>query len=46
MAKAKTQSTPKKIQKPKVKRKGIHAKSKAARGKQSKNYLKLYSGQG
>ena len=46
MAKAKTQSTPKRIEKPKVRRKGIHAKSKASKGKQSKNYLKVYVGQG
>lgn len=32
--------------KPKVKRKGIHAKTKASKHKGSKNYLKLNVGQG
>lgn len=32
--------------KPKKKRKGIHAKSKSSNNKSSKNYKKLYIGQG
>jgi len=32
--------------KPKVKRKGVHAKSKASNSKKAKNYLKKYKGQG
>lgn len=32
--------------KPKVKRPGIHAKTKASKLKSSKNYKKLYTGQG
>lgn len=32
--------------KPKVKRKGIHAKTKSSKIKSSKNYTKLYRGQG
>ncbi len=32
--------------KPKVKRKGIHAKSKQSSLKSSKNYSKVYRGQG
>lgn len=34
------------LKKPKTKRKGIHAKSKTARNKSSKNYKKLYRAQG
>ena len=30
----------------KISRPGIHAKSKTAKGKQSKNYVKPYKGQG
>ena len=42
---------PKKIQiahivKPKIKRKGVHAKTKMSGIKGSKNYRKLYKGQG
>jgi hypothetical protein len=33
-------------EKPKVKRPGVHAKSKASKLKGSKNYLKRYRGQG
>jgi hypothetical protein len=33
-------------QKPKVSRPGIHAKTKVSNMKQSKNYSKLYKGQG
>jgi hypothetical protein len=32
--------------KPKVRRPGIHAKTRASRGKKSKHYKKLYRGQG
>jgi len=35
-----------KIDKKKVKRKGVHAKSKTSKLKSSKNYKKLYRGQG
>ena len=34
------------IEKPKVRRKGVHAKSKSSKLKSSKNYLKRYKGQG
>ena len=33
-------------QKPSVNRKGVHAKSKTSKLKTSKNYKKLYKGQG
>lgn len=48
MAKAKstTTSNSKHREKPKRKRPGIHAKSKASRHKASKNYKKRYVGQG
>ena len=46
MAKAKsTQATEKKV-KIKVSRPGVHAKSKTSSLKNSKNYKKLYRGQG
>lgn len=35
-----------KIERKKVKRKGIHAKTKTSKLKSSKNYKKLYKGQG
>ena len=35
-----------KIERKKVKRKGIHAKSKTSKLKSSKNYKKQYKGQG
>ena len=35
-----------KIEKPKKKRKGIHAKSKMSKNKCSKNYVKPYAKQG
>lgn len=35
-----------KIEKPKVSRPGVHAKSKTSSLKSSKNYKKLYRGQG
>jgi hypothetical protein len=34
------------VAKPKVKRPGVHAKCKASKLKGSKNYLKIYKGQG
>lgn len=34
------------LKKPKVKRPGVHAKTKASKLKSSKNYKKLYTGQG
>lgn len=34
------------VDKPKVKRPGVHAKSKTSKHKGSKNYKKLYKGQG
>ena len=44
MAKA-AQSTTKE-ERPKVSRPGVHAKSKTSKLKSSKNYKKLYNGQG
>lgn len=48
MAKAKTTSanTSVKLDKPKKKRPGVHAKSKSSKLKQSKNYIKKNKGQG
>lgn len=34
------------LKKPKVKRKGVHAKTKTSSSKNSKNYKKLYKAQG
>lgn len=34
------------VKPPKKKRPGVHAKSKTSKLKQSKNYVKLYRGQG
>ena len=34
------------LKKPKVKRKGVHAKSKTSNNKNSKNYVKKTKGQG
>lgn len=34
------------LMKPKVKRKGVHAKTKTSSSKTSKNYKKLYKAQG
>ncbi|MCK4883869.1 MAG: hypothetical protein KAS30_03305 [Candidatus Diapherotrites archaeon] len=45
MAKRKTFVTIK-IEKPKTKRKGIHAKTKMSKLKSSKNYVKKYRSQG
>jgi hypothetical protein len=44
--KAKTSSITSYIAKPKKKRPGVHAKSKTSKLKNSKNYKKLYTGQG
>ncbi len=46
MAKVKTSSIKVFLAKPKKKRKGIHAKTKASKSKNSKNYQKRYVGQG
>lgn len=46
MAKVKSQTTITKIDKPKVSRPGVHAKSQTSGLKSSKNYKKLYRGQG
>lgn len=46
MAKVKSAPSTAKIDKPKVKRPGIHAKTKTSALKSSKNYVKLYRGQG
>jgi hypothetical protein len=43
---AKGQTTALKLEKPKVSRPGVHAKSKTSNLKSSKNYKKLYRGQG
>jgi hypothetical protein len=43
---AKQVATSNHVQKPKVKRPNVHAKSKASKLKTSKNYLKIYKGQG
>ena len=45
-AKAKTSSVTSYIAKPKIKRPGVHSKSKTSKLKSSKNYQKLYTGQG
>jgi hypothetical protein len=45
-AKAKTNSVSSYIRKPKVKRPGVHAKSKMSKIKTSKNYAKAYRSQG
>jgi hypothetical protein len=45
-AKTKTSSATSYIAKPKRKRPGVHAKSKTSKLKNSKNYKKLYIGQG
>jgi hypothetical protein len=43
---AKGQTTTQKLDKPKVSRPGVHAKSKTSNLKSSKNYRKKYKGQG
>lgn len=45
-AKAKVSNVAIKIEKPKVKRPGVHSKCKTSKLKSSKNYKKLYRGQG
>ena len=45
-AKAKTNTVSSYIAKPKVKRPGVHAKSKMSKSKTSKNYVKPYAAQG
>ena len=34
------------LEKPKIRRKGVHAKTKNSNNKNSKNYVKKYRGQG
>ena len=46
MAKVKASPTGTEVDKPKISRPGIHAKSKTSKLKNSKNYKKLYNGQG
>jgi hypothetical protein len=46
LCKVKSNSTVIKIEKPKVSRPGVHAKCKTSKLKSSKNYKKLYRGQG
>lgn len=41
-----TSNTPAKLEKKKVKRPGVHSKKKTSTLKTSKNYTKLYKGQG
>lgn len=43
---AKQEKTIQKIEKIKVKNKGVHAKSKTSKNKNSKNYKKINNGQG
>ena len=45
-AKIKAASSTTKVEKVKVKRPGVHAKTKTSKLKNSKNYKKLYRGQG
>lgn len=45
-AKAKSNNTSTFVPKPKVKRPGVHSKTKTSKLKGSKNYKKLYTGQG
>ena len=44
--KVKSASTVVKVDKPKVSRPGVHAKTKTSKSKRSKNYKKTYRGQG
>lgn len=46
MAKVKSAPSATKIEKPKVARPGVHSKCKTSKLKSSKNYKKLYNGQG
>ena len=45
-AKAKTSTTSLLNKRPKVRRPGVHAKSKTSKNKKSKNYTKTYIAQG
>lgn len=45
-AKAKISATSMHVRRPKVKRPGVHAKSKQSTNKSSKNYVKPYVAQG
>lgn len=45
-AKAKTNTVSSYIRKPKVRRPGVHSKSKTSKIKSSKNYVKAYRSQG
>jgi hypothetical protein len=45
-AKVKSATSVVKLDQPKVSRPGVHAKSKTSKLKSSKNYKKLYKGQG
>ena len=46
MTKTKTATVAMNVRKPRVKRPGVHAKSKQSVSKTSKNYVKAYCGQG
>jgi len=46
MAKVKTASSTTKLEGPKIARPGVHSKAKTSKLKSSKNYKKLYNGQG
>jgi len=46
MAKVKSNTTSTKLEKSKVSRPGVHAKTKTSASKNSKNYKKAYRGQG
>jgi hypothetical protein len=46
MAKAKTQTVKTFQKRPKVRRKGVHAKTKVSKSKNATNYVKLNRGQG
>lgn len=43
---ARSQTVTLKLDKPKINRPGVHAKTKTSKSKNSKNYKKLYKGQG
>jgi hypothetical protein len=43
---ARLQNTTAKVEKPKVTRKGVHAKTKVSKSKSASNYKKAYRGQG
>lgn len=46
MAKVKSATSTAKIDKPKISRTGVHSKCNTSKLKSSKNYKKLYNGQG